>query len=150
ARTNASLLAKRAQALSVRPYFDLILSSASSPSQKRQQSTIKPHPISLSRSISMPRRTTLPRCEFESTSMLRPHSYCPDGSDAQIRCGRLFCQSRSATNFNTKICDKRTLLSTAQLKAYARRWVRLKGMTVTRSYLNTDEHWQSMSINGDQ
>jgi hypothetical protein len=38
-----------------------------------------------------------------------PHSYCPDGSDAQIRWGRPFCQSRSATNSNTKICDKRAL-----------------------------------------
>ena len=68
------------------------------------------------------------------------------------RTGRPFCQSRSATNFNTKICDKRALLSTAQFKGNAtgRRWVRLKGVTVTRSYVNTDEHWQSMSINGDQ
>jgi hypothetical protein len=63
-----------------------------------------------------------------------------------------FYQSRSVTNFNTKICDKRALLSTAQPKGYAtgRRWVRLKGVTVTRSYASTDEHWQSMSINGDQ
>src|SRR6516164_722875 len=85
--TNGSLSAKRAQALSFRPYFDLIWSSGSSPSVKRQQSTIKPHPISLSRSISMPRRITLPRCEFESTSMLRPHSCCPDGSERRLGAG---------------------------------------------------------------
>ena len=96
ARTNGALSAKRAQALSLRPYFDLIWSSGSSPSVKRAQSMTKPRPMSVSSPISMPRRTTLPRCEFESTSMLRPHSRCPDGSDAQIRCGRPFCQSRSA------------------------------------------------------
>ena len=67
------------------------------------------------------------------------------------RTGRPFA-NLDPPQINTKMCDKRALLSTAQLKGYAtgRRWVRLKGVTVTRSYANTDEHWQSMSFNGDQ
>ena len=67
------------------------------------------------------------------------------------RTGRPFA-NLDPPQINTKMCDKRALLSAAQPKGYAtgRRWVRLKGVTVTRSYVNTDEHWQSMSINGDQ
>jgi hypothetical protein len=67
------------------------------------------------------------------------------------RTGRPFA-NLDPPQINTKMCDKRALLSTAQPKGYVtgRRWVRLKGVTVTRSYVNTDEHWQSMSINGNQ